>query len=105
MTDLEIIKLCAQAMDISLDAKMFINAGGLSWKYEPLYNDAQSHALDAVILQDDHGFWMTKSDFVRYKLPSGLNMFEFHADMTKAENRRRARCECVAKMMQAKMPA
>lgn len=101
MTDLEMTRLCAEAM-------------GLRWKehagvifdllgeYRPLHDDAQAMALDSVLIDSAHSISFHASWFARHEYPSGLHTFEFHADMTKPENRRRARVECVAKLQQAK---
>ena len=109
MTDLEITRLCAAAMGWKhkvADGVVFTQRNVTpksDWNdYSPLYSDAQAMALDGVILADNHGYWMNSATFVRYEDPGGSNVFEFHGDMTEPKNRRRARCECVAKMQNAK---
>ena len=114
MTDLEIMKLCAEAL--SKKTKMLPSMHGNfdvlcievegkkdTWySYNPLYDDAQAMALDSVLIDETHSISFHQAWFCRHEYPSGLLTFEFHADMTQPENRRRARCECVAKMQLSK---
>ena len=100
MTDLEIMRLCAEAMDIPAD--IFEDRGGVLWigiidkrnpgnggEYCPLTNDAQAMALlkkfIRVIVRANHG----KGDW-QLNLNGAAN-----ADLN------RAICECVAQMRRA----
>lgn len=113
LSDLEITKLCAKAMGTPMsvvEPQMLWPTGvmlapaerELMRPYDPLHDDARAAALDEVILRDNHGFFITDRVFIRYERSSGCNTFETRRDMLKAENRRRAKCECVAKMQKAK---
>jgi len=70
--------------------------GGGCIDYNPLTDDAQNAALDDVILK--HGeYAMRPDEFVFWSGNSRADTdFEYKADMTLAENRRRARVLCVA---------
>lgn len=94
MTDLEMTRLCAEAMGL----QHFVDHEGV-WlrmevKYDPLHNDAQAMALvkkfRLVIDRTDDGRWM---------LPSVSPGDVVNADLN------RAICECVAKMQAAKVTA
>lgn len=99
MTDLEITKLCAEAMGINFrEADGHIGEDiGLSFlvTYEPLTNDAQAMALvkraRLCITSFENLFSVTD-------ITGGANprFYVEHTDLN------RAICECVAKMQQAK---
>lgn len=113
LTDLEMTRLCAEAMglsvhDVRIDTdydgqfKTYLMIDETDDYYWPLDDDAQAMALDDVLL--NHGsFRLNEQEFTYW--PHGREVtreFRFQADMTKPENRRRARVECVAKMEQEK---
>lgn len=112
MTDLDKIKACAKAMNIDVeenedgnlrywqDENLRYWQGGVHYaKYNPLENSAQADALEGWLLERGT-IEMTGRLFLFYELSDPLSAFEWKADMTVAENRRRARVECVAKMME-----
>ena len=89
MTDIEITKACAKAIGME---EAFL--------YDPLRFDAQNAALDDVLLK--HGEYVMRNDgFFYCDHRQGRSDFIHEADMTIAANRRRARCECVAKLSEA----
>ena len=110
MTDLEITKLCAEAVgkdwaeEVAYRKRMDGEWRTLGTRpdYDPLHDDAQAMALDSILIEENYSIAFHAEWFARYEYPSGLHTFEFYGDMTKPENRRRARCECVAKMRVAK---
>lgn len=104
MTDQDKIKACARAMEIGgkwheANGKLHIYEGPLHGDYDPLRNSTQADALEGWLLERGN-IEMTGLLFLFYELSDPLSAFEFRADMTIAENRRRARVECVAKMME-----
>jgi hypothetical protein len=101
MNDLEITRLCAEAMGFRLVGEILPPSGGV-WamqegagkQYNPLHDDAQAMALVKKFnigwdKEEDHEWHLALRD--------GLMMFHAH-DM----NLNRAICECVAKMQAAK---
>jgi hypothetical protein len=96
MTDLEITRLCAEAMvDSSIAALEFIEEGNRGG-YEPLHDDAQAMALlkynQLMVESNAVDFWCVKGWFgkeIAWKLFEGDNL-------------NRAICECVANMQAAK---
>lgn len=103
MTDLDKIKACARAMKLDvfwqIGAWRVPNVPFEQSEYNPLENSAQADALEGWLLergtiQSNAGwFWF-------YLTLDSEAFFTLDADMTVAENRRRARVECVAKMME-----
>lgn len=102
MTDLEMTKLCAQAMGYELDelGNAIINADFVL--YDPLHDDAQSMALvkklgmDCVVIGGEKQWWSVS---VRINHPTFAVIQSEHIDLN------RAICECVAKMQKAKATA
>ena len=100
MTDLEITKLCAEAMgfkaNIAADgASVMISHRISQWtEYDPLHDDAQAMALvkkfqlDIIRGKDEHG---TDNVLVSSRKSHAYN-----------SNLNRAICECVAKMQEKK---
>ena len=105
MTDLEMTRLCAEAMGddawTDINGRWYCHVRGQETIFAPLIDDAQAMALDDVILLDNHGYQITPDAFTRYSRKGEREVFTFRSDMTKPENRRRARVECVAKMQEA----
>ena len=106
MTDLEITKLCADAMGLEvaeqLGMMMSLNTQYEIAIYDPLHNDAQVMALVKkfnleIFYEKEH-----PDD------PWLVNCCKYHAAkysdsvMANSLDLNRAICECVAKMMQAK---
>lgn len=112
MTDLELTKLCAEAMGWSVTehptiGKVHFDLRELGHFFDPLNEDAQAFALDAFILESGYCIYMTSGSCDI--LPLDNNKASFHwvnpspnADMTKAENRRRIRVEAVAQIQAVK---
>ena len=111
MTDLENTKLCAEALELpqpieersgaiwcgghstrGFSGQGEYRSGGL--RFNPLHNDAQAMALEDWLLQRGV-ITIQRTDFMFD--PYEGTVFFFEADMTKAENHRRAIVECVAK--------
>lgn len=110
MTNLDKIKACARAMEIVVElwpetrtspAEWWIPGDGNnhSKRYDPLRNSTQADALEGWLLE--RGIITTNGHAFTYSF-YGKPLYEwiFEADMTLPENRRRARVECVAKMME-----
>lgn len=104
-TDLELARKCAERMwltlhpqwndaDYNKGAKGIVTTRGLL--YNPITDDAQNAALDDVILK--HGQYEINPKAFIFWDDNGYagHSFTHMADMTVAENRRRARCLCVA---------
>lgn len=110
MTDEEIIKLCAEAMDIRLattEAGELAHMCGIPYyhngmrtiAYDPLHNDAQAMAL-VKRFKLDIAHWLPDEC-------SGVNVFYFGGKVkaqieTSDADINRAICECVATMQAAK---
>lgn len=104
-TDLEIVRKCAERMGIAVkewNEHAFAGAGlymhcrdSQRRKYDPLNCDADNAALDDVILKRG-SYEMMEDQFTFYDETGTHDDFTYEADMTLAENRRRARCLCVA---------
>jgi len=103
MTDLDKIKACARAMGhdrvFERGGRLFVLDfyGREVGICNPLENAAQADALEGWLLERGR-ISIEKNEFY-YKKLNGTSFF-FDANMTVAENRRRARVECVAKMME-----
>ena len=100
MTDLEITRLCAEAMgDIQMDFAGTGDPYDLRGRrpYDPLHDDAQAMALvkklRLVVCPEEAGGWSAGPEF------GPLNM---DLDVQNIPDLNRAICECVAKMQQAK---
>ena len=110
MTDLEMTRLCAEAMRITLypwkSGAGFFHYGGSDANgiedYDPLHDDAQAMALDGWMLSAGLGFVFSPNHASFYWQSSGVEIYRALADMTQPNNRRRARCTCVAQMQAAK---
>ena len=103
MTDLELTRLCAEAMGIEICARHShlwphyfdgsINEWGEDVRYDPLHNDAQAMALvkkmDLRINRERHG--------TRYAVHTAQ-----YQNMIMDADLNRAICECVANMQKAK---
>jgi len=104
MTDLEMTKLCAEAMGMSHDDTVIaeIKGGPLTLRavpegkrstivYDPLHDDAQAMALVKKLDLQITGSAVRRVGQNLWKQP-----YSMHADLN------RAICECVAKMQAAK---
>jgi len=96
MTDLEITRLCAEAMFTPLEWEQRL------FEYDPLHDDAQCMALvkKLSIQIHHHGTAAYKANLVTVEgvwVPYGPRF------KVCAPNLNRAICECVAKMQQAKI--
>ena len=94
VTDLEITKLCAEAMDIPR-LHIYAEVGGGHGRYDPLHDDAQ-----AMALVKKFNFKIdTHSKLVSVQGEDyGWDTVDYH----KADDLNRAICECVAKMQSEK---
>jgi len=102
MSDIEIVIACAKAMGYTVkehayeDLPITTLEHGL---YNPLVNAAENAALDDVLLK--HGHYVMRSYEFCYCDNTRPSLDTIYGgDMTIAANRRRARCECVAKLME-----
>ena len=94
MTDLEITRLCAEAMglgwqDDRTDGGITAQEGTYNYKYDPLHDDAQAMALVKKMrleISTFRGEWHVGNDMD----------WAWNTDLN------RAICECVAKMQAAK---
>jgi hypothetical protein len=95
LTDTEIVRLCATAMDLHVSGTGYVVLGrSASDFYDPLHDDAQAMALVKKLHLDigahaDKGPWHVW-DFIR------LEYFSYGPDLN------RCICECVAKMQKEK---
>lgn len=96
MTDLEITKLCAEAMGYSLswDHQGNARAYPLGQIYDPLHDDAQAMALKKKFRLSD-----------RYFQDEGMWGVPIEGGGGWSMSLNRAICECVARMQQAKVAA
>jgi len=108
VTDLDKIKACARAMGLRHWPHYRIKdcievsddgTGRCAYIYNPLDDSAQADALEGWLLERGR-YTMYSNGFTFFPAYWAAAEFEFNADMTLAENRRRARVECVAKMME-----
>ena len=90
MTDLEITRLCAEAIGLVRDARYF-DPGALPI-YDPLHDDAQAMALVKKFL-------LTVDFFA--KEWTAMSHSPFYVRDASSDNANRAICECVAKMQTA----
>jgi hypothetical protein len=102
MSDFDITRLCAEAKGYSPTgtydyAGLFVRdeKTGMHLLYGPLVNDAQAMELDEIILKK-YGFQQTSDSVTVFTREEGTFWADWVMPMT-AENRRRWRCECVAK--------
>lgn len=117
MTNLEMTKLAAEAMELRLmlsEVGEVCTYGGVplywrddgadsalgAWRaYDPLHDDAQAMALDTIILREHCGMAWTNE---RLSVTRGLAyIYESYHNMLDPANRRRAIVECVAKLQLA----
>lgn len=110
MDDLTMTRLCAEAMELAvtlgrstLGKEWWYYPGGC-FDYDPLKNDTQAMALETWLISRGSRIvfaprycQITTTDF-------DTVIYELIADMAKAENRRRAVCECIARLHQSKEP-
>jgi len=102
MTDLDKIKACARAMGYTVKQDNYAGLPICTLEhglFNPLVNTTEADALEGWLLERGN-IEMTGRLFLFYELSDPLSGFEWKSDMTVAENRRRARVECVAKMME-----
>lgn len=107
MTDLEITKLCAEAMELSTERKYWVGIGDFVYefwndisqerqRYDPFYNDAQVMALvkklRLTIEPSTDGSWFVFKQ--NSKFFSEIHVIDIDLN--------RAICGCVAKMRAAK---
>lgn len=104
MTDLEMTKLCAEAMGLVISplqvtckhpSAVLVEDGPVYEEYSPLHDDAHAMAL------------VKKFDLILYRVPNGWDVWPYisgggRAPGKFAENLNRAIVECVAKMQDAK---
>jgi hypothetical protein len=119
LNDLEMTKLCAEAMGYTLhvmssdrglrltkgDERLVIGEGlTILRKYDPLHDDAQCMALDQVMIDNGYCITYESDEYEIYPNDAEKRQPTYfkNVDMTKPENRRRMRVECVAKMQEGK---
>lgn len=109
MTELEITKLCAEAMGLSW-LKEFGDCvllhDSMASEYDPLHDDAQAMALVKKFELVVEPPWATKETEGMWE----ISLFSgdddpFDTCIALHENLNRAICECVAKMQSAKVAA
>jgi len=110
--DAELTKLCAEAMGLDFDyddTDVWVGTepDSTQYAYYPLANDAQAMALDQYILAADYCISYARDECEIYptegQTPEAHRpLYYSRLDMTKPENRRRVRVECVAKMQKEK---
>lgn len=112
MTDLEITRLCAKALEIyptvpesySEDGLWCFPDGAIDSKgfdFNPLHDDAQAMALENWLVQRGAVLQIGKHWLTMWTTGDGAA--ENHQSVNKGlESRRRFVCECVAKMQAAK---
>lgn len=101
MTDLEMIKLCAEAMGVFgkiTPSGEHIWMKGTVKRYDPLHDDAQAMALEDWLLE--RGSIMYFDGRMKFMRRSYPREYWFHYG--DRNGRRRAIVECVAKMQEAK---
>ena len=106
MTDLEITKLCAEAMGEHINSRsselmVYVDDGGLDMEYNPLHNDAQAMALVKKL-----SLFIECRFFADEEESQYWNVFQrgYGSSQVMSKDLNRAICECVAKM-QATKPA
>ena len=111
MTDLEMTRLCAEAMGIEVSVStdgiggnaLWMFSGGVSptiayaSKYDPLHDDAQAMALLCWIVRYNENELLELSNHVFFYTHRDFTFTQFGA-FFEASHLRRAICECVAKM-------
>lgn len=102
MTDLEITKLCAEAMGLPTDVAQSDETGpylkcSRYHRYQPLYDDAQNAQLEWWLIQRGR-FEIDNGGFAYYS--PGIGTLTFNTPTIEAK--RRAICECVAKLQSPK---
>ena len=115
MTDLEMTRLCAEAMGLrditSHDERSvwFYDKGRDSVeRYNPLHDDGQAMALEWWLIENCGAlhFYNDHLLFYPYQAPLGKFAIKTHSiPYDNAPGKRRAICECVAKMRKAKAAA
>jgi len=109
MTDLEITRLCAEAMGLDWNKELARKEARFDghWlhgyerpPFDPLHDDAQAMALDEVVLKAGYHISVTPASFSVGR-PNELPIYRALGQMT-LETMRRCRCECVAKMQESK---
>src|SRR3990167_10004448 len=108
MTDLEMTRLCAEALDLLVEydhsgVRLLVgnDVGGYNrYDYDPLHDDAQTMALEDWLIE--RGVLQFSKHWLTFWLGGDhYHEFQFPLDGSK-ERRRRAICECVAKMQKPK---
>lgn len=94
MNDLEITKLCAEAMGRKIVCEWVL------LKYNPLHNDAQAMAL---VKRFHIQIWPEVKRSLREHIYTGWTTFIFGTGTATSTNLNRAICECVAKMQKARV--
>lgn len=107
MTDLEITKLCADAMgfDYARKVEMCPICDEYGWSWEPLTNDAQAMAMVKRFF-----LYIGHYDYANEDSPDVISRWEVYPKEPQAirhlrgvdPNLNRAICECVAKMQASK---
>lgn len=102
MTDLEINKLCAEAMGYELNLDAPVHHDGTMWN--PLRYDAQAMALEDWLIEHGailtYGLSLGGNQRVMWFLPVGQDGGAWMWFIKDKQARRRAICLCVAKMQQ-----
>ena len=102
MTDLELTKLCAEAMGI--DPEDVCRQEWSSRRYDPLHDDAQAMAL---VKKFGLALWGNDGTASEWKWHAEEQIFPDHRPpiIGHGQTANRAICGCVAKMMKAKNEA
>lgn len=108
MTDLEMMKFCAEAMKIPIietGNKLGIYKMGVyipGDDYDPLRDDAQAFALDTYITKAGCSIFISELEFVVWRTGAD-DVYQSFLDSNKLEESlRRVRVEAVAKIQAAK---
>ena len=103
MTDLEITKLCAEAMGVRLVPEIYRGKERyrMTNAYDPIHNDAQAMSLDSWLLERG-AVHIQRTQFEFFDDDRYGATFTIKADIGNPRNCRRARAECVARMQKEK---
>ena len=109
MTDLEITRLCAEAMGLNFKGDEYgqvfsmTGADSLTCLYDPLHDDAQAMALLRHMIEiNDNERWEISNHVVYYQ-HRDFNYTQL-GGFYKSEHLNRAIVECVAKMQKWRKP-
>ena len=110
MTDLEMVKLCAEAMGydfhppkkfifptVSATRNQLVPFVAHNSPYNPLYNDAQAMALEDWLITNHGALHFYRDHLLFYPYTTGKSMTFGYSN---SETRKRAICECVAKLQE-----